>query len=369
MTADMLDQRALNRTLLERQLLLRRREMPPTEAIERLGGIQAQHPTDPYIGLWSRLVDFHHDELAELIANRQAVRASMMRATIHLHTARDYLELRPVVQPILERAVYSIATRRETLNNVDMPAILAAGRTLLEDEPRTQADLREPLGSKWPDHDAAALAYAVRTMLPLIHIPPRGIWGKNGPVTLTTVENWLGEVTASDSTPDEMIRRYLAAFGPATVADARTYSGLTGLRDVFERLRPELRTFTDENDRELFDLPDAALPDRDTHAPPRFLPELDNVLLSHDDRSRIIPPEHHQRVMDEYYARGTVLVDGFVAGFWDVQRHADGATLLIESFDPLSKQDRSAITNEGTQLLTFVTADADPREVQFTVPA
>nr|WP_264556689.1 winged helix DNA-binding domain-containing protein [Halocatena marina] len=239
---EVLSRRELNRALLERQLLLRRRQIPPAEAVERLVGMQAQNPDDPYIGLWSRLADFHHDELAELIANRQAVQASMMRATIHLHTARDYLDLCPVVQPILERDVYSIATRRETLDDVDMPAVLAAGRTLLEDEPRTQADLREPLGSQWPEPDAAALAYAVRTMLPLIHIPPRGIWGESGPVALTTVENWLGEGTASDSTHDEMIRRYLAAFGPATVADARAWSGLTGLRDVFERLRPELRT-------------------------------------------------------------------------------------------------------------------------------
>ncbi|WP_227356222.1 winged helix DNA-binding domain-containing protein [Haladaptatus salinisoli] len=368
MTADVLDRRALNRALLERQLLLRRRKLSATEAIERLVGMQAQNPDDPYIGLWSRLNDFHHAELAELITDRQAVRASMMRATIHLHTARDYLRLRPVVQPVLERSVNNHTTRREFLDDADVPAVLATGRTLLESEPRTQAELRDLLEPRWPDHDAATLAYAVRTLLPLVYVPPRGIWGESGPVAMTTAENWLGESVDSDPEFDEIadvIRRYLAAFGPATVADARTWSGLTGLRSVFERLRPDLRTFVDENGRELFDLPEAALPDRDTDAPPRFLPEFDNVLLSHDDRSRIIPPEHYQRVMDESYARGAVLVDGFVAGFWNVRHQRGNNTLLIDPFEPLSEQNRAALIDEGTRLLTFAANDAKTQGIEF----
>jgi Winged helix DNA-binding domain len=366
--SDVLGQRALNRALLERQLLLRRRAMPAEEVIEHLVGMQAQEPGDPYVGLWTRLEGFHAEELAALITDRRAVRASLMRATIHLVTARDCLRLRPVVQPVLERDVYPNPTYgRERLAGLDVGAVLAAGRTLLEERPRTNAELRELLGARWPDRDPAALAYAVRGLLPVVHVPPLGVWGMGGPVALTTVEAWLGRGVDPDPAPGEMVLRYLRAFGPATVADIRTWSRLTGLRAVVERLRPRLRTFSDERGRELFDVPDGPLPDAGTPAPPRFLPHYDNALLSHDDRTRIISDEHRKRIIagGGMGSVGTVLVDGFVLGAWKITRERDTATLRIEPFEPLSREDRDAVTEEGEQLVRFVGEGAETFEVRF----
>ncbi|WP_137290364.1 winged helix DNA-binding domain-containing protein [Natronorubrum halophilum] len=372
MTADVLERRALNRALLERQLLLGRRELSAAETIERLVGLQAQKPDDPYIGLWSRLNDFRHDELADLIGDRKAVRASMMRATIHLVTASDYLRFRPAVQSVLERSVYNDTTRRSELEGVDVDAVLEAGRALLEDEPRTQAELRDSLGLQWPNRDPAALAYAVRGLLALVFVPPRGIWGESGPVAMTTVERWLGErvnpASDAESAVDEMIRRYLAAFGPATVTDVRTWSGLTGLGDTLEQLRPGLRTFVDEEGRELFDVPDAPLPDPDVSAPPRYLPEFDNALLSHADRTRIVPAEYRQRFIDERFATGSVLVDGFLAGFWSVHEERGRAALIVEPFESLSDEDRIALAEEGRRLLPFVAGDVKAEGVEFSGP-
>jgi hypothetical protein len=221
-----LSSRALNRALLERQALLRRQELPAEEMIEQLVGMQAQVPDAPYVGLWTRLEGFRPDELSTLISDRQAVRTSMIRATIHLVTARDFLTLRPVVQPVLERDVYGNSIYgKERLAKLDIDTVLAAGRMLLEEHPRTAAELRRWLGLQWPDRDPAALAYAERGLLPLVHVPPRDVWGQSGPVALTTAEAWLGRSVVPKRDPGEAILRYLAAFGPAAVADARTWSG------------------------------------------------------------------------------------------------------------------------------------------------
>lgn len=364
-SGDVLGQRALNRALLERQLLLRRRELPAAEAIEHLVGMQAQVPKAPYVGLWTRLERFQTDELAALISDRSVVRASLMRATIHLVTARDCLALRPVVQPVLDRDVYRNSTYgRERLAGLDIEAVLAAGRELMEDRPRTNAELRRQLGARWPERDAASLAYAVRGLLPVVHVPPRGIWGASGPIALTTVEAWLGQSVEPGREPDEMILRYLAAFGPATAGDIRTWSGLTGLREVIERLRPRLRTFTDERGRELLDVPDSPLPDPDIPAPPRFLPEYDNALLSHYDRARIVPDEHRKRVVTSL-GKPTVLLDGLVAGFWKTEKTRDKAALEIQSLEPLTRKDRESLSEEGERLLRFVAGDDETLEVRF----
>jgi hypothetical protein len=368
--AEVLGRRALNRALLERQGLLRRQDVPAIDMIEHLVGMQAQEPDDPYIGLWTRLGGFRAEELSGLISDRQAVRASLMRATIHLVSADDCLRLRPVVQPVLERDVYPNSTYgRERLAGLDMMALLEAGRELLDDKPRTNTELRSLLGARWPERDPAALAYAVRGLLPVVHIPPRGIWGESGPVALSTVETWIGRGVESDREPDEMVLRYLRAFGPATVSDVRTWSKLTGLRTVVELLRPSLRTFRDEHGRELFDVPDAPLPDPDTPAPPRFLPRFDNALLSHADRGRIIGDEYRKRIIASggMGSVGTVLVDGLVRGTWKTERTRKKATLLIEPFEVLPKKYRDAVAEEGERLVRFITEseDAETPGVRF----
>jgi hypothetical protein len=359
--------RALNRATLARQLLLRRWDLPMLEAIERLGGLQAQTTTTWYHGLWSRLEGFQPERLAGLLAERQVVRIALMRSTIHLVTARDCLAWRPLVQPVIERSMRGNFGRH--LAGLDTAALIAAGRELVEQQPRTFAELGRLLAERWAGRDPAALAQAIRAWVPLVQVPPRGLWGASGPAAHTSAEAWLGRPLAADSSLEELVLRYLAAFGPASVSDAQQWSGLTRLGEVLERLRPRLVTFRDEQGRELFDLPDAPRPAADTPAPPRFLYDFDNLLLSHADRSRFIT--------DLYFRQGftmdgvmpcIVLVDGFTNGTWKVTSHRGAATLTIQPFTPLSDDDTAALTQEGTRLLTFAAAGAKTHDVQFLAP-
>jgi hypothetical protein len=352
--------RALNRALLERQMLVRRVKLSAAKAIERLVGMQAQVPSSPYVGLWSRLEGFHHEDLSRLISSRRAVRMSLMRCTIHLVTAGDCLALRPVIQPVLERGLFVESPFGKNIKGVDIDALLAAGRTALDEKPRTTAQLRTLLSLRWPDRDADSLAYAVHYLLPMVQIPPRGLWGGRGVPTFVTCEAWLGRPFAAEPSPDAMVMRYLAAFGPATVGDIASWSGMTRVREVTARLRPRLRTFRDETGKELLDVPRGLLPDPETEVPPRFLPDYDNALLAHDDRSRIMAHEHRKLV-----GRPTVLVDGFAIGFWKVTRVGGAATLVVETLKRISKQDKVAVSAEGVRLLDFVAADAKRKDVRI----
>lgn len=353
MTNEIFGRRALNRALLARQLLLRRSQMPALGAIEHLVGMQAQAPRDPYVGLWARLEGFHPDELSRLILGRRAVRGPLMRTTVHLVSARDCLTMRPLVQPVLERVLRGQFGR--DLAGVDLDALVAAGRALLEERPRTRAELRHLLKEMWPDHDAAALAHAIGYLVPLVQVPPRGVWGKSGQATLALTESWLGRPLGANPSPDELVVRYLAAFGPASVKDVQTWCGLTRLRAVVERLKPRLQVFSDEHGKELFDLPDAPRPDPDTPAPPRFLPEFDNVLLSHADRSRVYtggyrPPPH----AGQGGSIGNVLLDGFFRATYTITRGRGLATLLVTPFRRFSREDRDALAGEGERLVRFL---------------
>jgi hypothetical protein len=359
-----LDARALNRALLVRQLLLRRSNVSAADAIERLVGMQAQVPADPYVALWSRLRNFTTDDLAKLLTDRKAVRMTLFRATIHLLSARDALTLRPIVQPALARLFQSASPFGKQLTGVDLERLLALGRGLVDERPLTSAELRPFLHKRWPKRDQDSLVAAIGYLLPLVQIPPRGVWGQGGQPRRTSLEAWLGRPLGKKRSADPLILRYLAAFGPATVGDARTWSGLSALSEVFERLRPQFRIFFDESGRELFDVPDGPLPDPETPAPPRFLPVYDNVLLSHADRTRVIRAGDRQRMgYMEGVNFGSVLIDGFVGATWTIKREPKAATLRITLLDRLEKRERVAVEDEGARLLTFVANETSSRNV------
>ena len=363
--------RELNRATLERQMLLRRRKLSAVEAIERLVGLQAQAPTPPYIGLCTRLKDFHTDELERLILQRRAVRIALMRNTVHLVSARDCLALRPLMHPVFDRTLYSTRANRAHLEGVDVEALVAAGRALLEERPRTAKELGELLQEQWPEREPASLARAIRHLVPLVQVPPRGLWGKSGPAAHTTAEAWLGRPLDPAPSLEETILRYLGAFGPATVKDVQTWSGLTRLGEVIERLRWRLRIFRDESGKELFDVPDAPMPDPDTPAPPRFLPEFDNLILSHADRTRVIAEEYRKAIASKNgMVPASVLVDGFVSGTWKTARSRGKATLEIKPFEPLTNVDRDALVEEGERIIRFVAEPdgADSYEIRFAEP-
>jgi hypothetical protein len=342
-----LSSRALNRALLERQLLLRRHEMTAAEALRHLVGLQAQSPNAPYVALWTRLADFDPDELASLVATRRAVRISLMRWTLHLVTARDCLTLRPIVQPAMDRRARAGLGR--WFDDSEFERLVDAGRAIVEQTPCTLGDTGRALALQWPGHEPRVLANAFSALAPLGHVPPRGIWGRNGRAEQTTAQRWLGRPLDRGCDPDELILRYLAAFGPATAADIRTWSGLTGLAEVIDRLRPQLRTYRDEQGRELLDVPGAPLPPADTPAPVRFLPEFDNVVHAHADHARIVRDSHHQHVLPK-----TFLLDGFVGGTWRLVRSRGTMTLEVSPFGALARDERVALAEEAMRLLGFL---------------
>jgi hypothetical protein len=338
---EVLTQRTLNRTLLLRQGLLERTSMPARDMVERLVGMQAQVPANPYVALWARLRDFEPQALSEPIATRQLARANLMRNTLHLVTAADCLALHPLTTPLRIRGFRS--PFGPALNGADPEAVAEAARALIAQAPRTRAELSERLAERWPEAEPLALAYVATHYLPLVQLPPRGLWGGRGLPTYALADDWLGAPLDEGADLSSFVRRYLAAFGPATPADVRTWAGVAGLRPVIDALRPELRTFRDQQGRELLDVPGAPIADPDLPAPPRFLPEYDNVTLSHADRSRVVAPGGPPA------GTPALLVDGFARASWRVE---DGE-LVLSGYEP-AEDEREAIEAEGAALLRFL---------------
>lgn len=361
---DTLSTRAINRATLARQYLLERTDRPVLDVVHRLGGLQAQTPHTWYVGMWTRVADFDTSVLSDLLASRRVVRMALLRSTIHLVTADDAWGFRGLLQPALERMAMGQFRRR--LDGLDLEALEARGRAFVEAEPRTFKALGDHLLEEWPDRDRLAMEMWIRTRVPLVQVPPRGLWGRSGAVAHISVGSWLGAPPPAAMTLDDLVRRYLAAFGPAGVMDAQVWCGLTKLREVFDRLRPELRVFHDERGRELFDVPDAPRPDPRIPAPPRFLYDYENLLLSYADRSRAILPERTSRiVVRDNESISTFLVDGLVAGTWKLERMRDRVTLVLTRLTPLSKADERALAAEAEALLAFLAPDVGDRDVRY----
>jgi len=356
--------RELNRATLARQMLLERETLPIPAAIERLVGLQAQLASAPYVGLWTRLRDFRREDLANQIESRKVVKATMMRATLHLCTAEDYLRFRTALKPVLIGAASAISKQRG--QDFDLDKLLKAARKFIDEKPRTFAEISDMVTKLMPDQDVGAMRYSVRTHLPLVQVPITTGWSYSNKPEFTLAESWIGRPISPEDNLRELVFRYLAAFGPASITDAQTWLGLK-LKETFEKLKPELQIYRGEGRVELFDLPDAQLPAEDVPAPARFLPEYDNLLLSHSNRTRVVADEYRSKVyLPGLRVAATILVDGFVRGAWKVEKTKTAATLAIEPFDKLTKKDRAALTEEGERLVRFVEPQAKSFEVRFT---
>ncbi|MET7767642.1 winged helix DNA-binding domain-containing protein [Nocardia sp. NPDC005366] len=351
--------RELNRTLLVRQMLAERVDISPFELVRHVVAVQGQEPNWPYVGLWSRLAGFTHEDLASLLRDRKLVRSTMIRRTVHLATAEDFRWLRPTVRPIVDAALRSPYFRDE-IDGIDLDELAAAGRALLTGKILSRAEFGKLLGEKFPNRLPRRLAESVELMVPMAHGPETGEWGRwrNRYVTLSLADEWIGAPMGPAPDPRQLILRYLAAYGPATVADMQAWAGVTRLAEVIDDMRDRLRVFTDDKHKVLFDLPGAPLADPDLPVPVRFLPAFDNALLGHKDRRRMISEQDRRRVAKEASAGVPMyLVDGFVHGRWGL----DGSTIRVIPWHPLTPADEEALRAEAERLLSFVAPGADAK--------
>ena len=357
--------RDLNRATLARQQLLARADVPVPAMVAQLAGLQAQLARPPFVGLWTRLQGFTRDALRAPVDARALVRVTAMRGTLHLLAAEDYRAVRSTLQPMFTAAMQSVLGART--GGFDLARVLDhAGAVLAAEGPLTFEVLRERLATGMPDGDERAMGYAVRLHLPLVQVPTAGApWGWDAKAPFTLADDWLGAPCAADAAPEALVRRYLAAFGPATPADAGAWSGLKGMRATFAAMRDELVSLHGERGRELFDLPDAPRPGGDVEAPVRFLPDFDNLVLGHDDRTRVVADAHRARIVSRnLQVAATVLVDGMVAATWTIEKARGMATLVVRPFARIAKAHARVLDAEGESLLRFVEPDAKAHAVR-----
>ncbi|SNR54609.1 winged helix DNA-binding domain-containing protein [Actinomadura mexicana] len=364
---NVLGTRALNRATLARQLLLERADMPVGDAVAHLCGLQAQEPQAPFVGLWSRLRAFAPAALDELLVRRRVVRTHLMRRTVHLVTADDALAWRARHDPMLRQR--ALGVYRRVLAGVDLDELAAAGRAVLADgEPRSMPELGRALADRWPEPGPRVLGeMVVAALVPMVQLPPRGLWRAKAGVRNVPLSSWLGREIdppageGADPVGETLVRRYLAAYGPAATADLRAWCGLAGLPAAVAAIREELVAFRDERGRELLDLPDAPRPDPDTPAPVRFLPAFDNALLGYHDRSRVVDDAHRGLSVA---GERVVLVDGRVAATWGV-REGD---VIVTPLRRFSRDDRAGVADQGRALAAFLSADDRARILIDTSP-
>ena len=348
--------RDLNRTLLSRQLLLEPADHPTLKTVEQLIGLQAQVASPPYFGLWSRLARFEPTHLMELRDSKKVLRAALLRSTLHWVSTKDYAWMRPTIQPALERAWQGFFGVRRS--GIEVGPICDLARTLLADGPLTLSHLSDGLLKEFPQWNKEAMEYGVRTHLPLVQVPPAGAW-KGG-----TAAKY--ELVPVNDTPDppKLVRRYLAAFGPATARDVAAWAGFTAIGKTLEAMRDELVEYQDEAGRALYDLPKSTIVEGKAPAPIRFVAEYDNLVLSHADRSRILPDAHRKRVLlSAGRVLATVLINGFAGGTWKVEKVKKTARLRVELFVEPKAKLRREVECEGERLLDFAEPTLTAHEV------
>lgn len=361
-----LTDRQLNRATLARQMLLERSDRRIVEAADFLLGQQAQQTHDPYVGLWSRLLGFEHKALTELIVGRQLARATTMRGTLHLHSPADLIGLRRLVQPVLDRMWQSNFRRR--FGDNDAAEVLAAAIEVADRGPATAGEIGKVLKEMFPTAEPLAMTVLLQVREIMVQVPPTRIWGSGHAPLLQRASTYLPPVQ-SDLDLTTLVRRYLAAYGPASVNDMQSWCGLTKLGEVFEQIRAELVTFTAPDGRELFDLPNAPRPDADTPAPVRFMPLYDNAFLGYDNRRRMLAADDDKRGDFLRDATPTVLVDGIIAAAWSIERKKGNATLTVSPFAKLTKQDIAEIEREGIRFLRFMEEAAESVDVRVLEPS
>jgi hypothetical protein len=366
-------QAELGRATLARQFLLERTDAPALQVIERLVGMQSQVPNPAFTGLWSRIQDFDFDELSSLMMERQTVRLTLMRATVHLVSADDARGLRPLIQDLYDRQFLAARVRELGGSGVDLDDLDAYTRELLEEEPRSAKDLEALLGERWPGAPPKMMLTVARLRLPLLQVPPRGVWGKSLQTTYALLDHFTGAPLESMGRED-VVRRYLAAAGPATVEDFERWSGLVGFGPVFGKLAgdDELLRLRGPGDAELYDLPDAPRPDPETPAPVRILPEWDSMLMMHADRGRVVDPDRRAALLsvNGIYASSVLSGGRIVAAVKTTKatKGRTGGTIDVWPFEKLTKAAQTAIAAEGDGLLTAMGKGYAGGDVVFHAP-
>jgi hypothetical protein len=348
MSEPRLTPRHLNRALLARQLLLERTAMSLTDALEQVGGLQTQYAPAGYIGLWSRLERFDRQALTRALEERRAIQATLMRATIHTVSAADYWPM-TVGQRRVRREWFA-NVGRGAIAALDMDAAAAATREELADGPLRMNELTDRLVARGFDAQAAKW---VGMWVDLVRVPPSGTWERRRADLYGLAEDWLprGAEVTEDEGIELLIRRYLGAFGPAPLKDVASWMGLNvgQMKHVADAL--ELRDVRDADGKRLFDLPDAALPDPDTPAPPRFLPVWDAMLLVHARRTLVLPEEYRPRIFNTKtpHSFNTFLLNGQVAGTWRFEEEE----IRLSPFRKLKPAERTALEGEAHRLADF----------------
>ena len=341
--------RDLNRTLLKRQHLLERTKMPALQMVEHLIGLQAQENLPPYLSLAARIEGFVPVELSDALERKAAVRFLTMRGTIHVLLPEDALSLRRWVQRALDQQSSSNQMSRPA-KGVPVEDLVAETRQILEDGPLPVKEIGERLAEVYPDVPAGALAHVARERVPMVQVPPRGLWKQSGGVVYQTVENYLGQPT-TEVDVRELVRRYLRAFGPGTAADMTTWSRVTRLGPVFQDMFDELLVVECEDNKLRYDVPGAPYAEGDQPAPVRMLGAYDNVWLSHANRDHIVPVDMRPRWAGTNGGIGnTIFIDGFMAGLWWV-RHG---RIVTEVFTKLSRREQAELDAEIAAVETLL---------------